>query len=118
MASEQSFAKVGMDRRIVPDQYETFALDLKALEQIFKEGCPHAFQRSGQIQNPCFVHTNPRWQIPRLQLCRSARDAPDLAAKFPDIKTYAGWSEADPTAYMRFGIFPKGFHAMVLSAFL
>ncbi|HEU4632878.1 MAG TPA: zinc-dependent metalloprotease family protein, partial [Flavisolibacter sp.] len=41
---------------------------------------------------------------------------PDLAAKYPDIKSYAGKGLDDPASTIRFDISPLGFHAIILSS--
>ncbi len=40
---------------------------------------------------------------------------PDLAAKYPEIKSYIGKGITDPTAVIRFSISPQGMHSMKLS---
>jgi len=40
---------------------------------------------------------------------------PDLQAKYPNIRSYSGQGIDDPTAFIRFDLTPKGFHAMVRS---
>ncbi|HHM21664.1 MAG TPA: hypothetical protein ENJ20_06530, partial [Bacteroidetes bacterium] len=112
---ESSFAKSDMLRTIVPDKYQTFLLDLQALDIILKKA-PMRFSAQAKSQAPLLALPLADGQFGEFRIIEAPVMHPELAAKYPDIKTYAGWSEKDPTAYARFGISPKGFHAMILSA--
>ena len=50
----------------------------------------------------------------RFRVVESPMLAPELAAAFPDIRTYSGQGLDDPTATTRFGWTEAGFHAVVI----
>ena len=58
----------------------------------------------------------PDGRFSRFRVEESPILAPDLAAAFPDFKSYRGTGLDDPTASTRFGWTDIGFHAAILAA--
>ncbi len=102
------------ERLIVPTAYRTLALDWTALHSLLANA--PAGVAEAEIAGVILSLPLPDGSYGRFQIHQTAVMHPDLAAKFPEIKTYAGIGLDDPTAYARLDTTPKGFHAMILSA--
>ena len=101
------------DRVIVPTAYRTVSLDWTKLNSLLA-ATPDELAQAG-VAEVILSLPLPDGEYGRFQIYRSAVMHPDLAAKFPEIKTYVGIGLDDPTAYARLDTTPKGFHAMILS---
>jgi len=103
------------ERQIIPQKYRTVRLNLAALQaqlaQAPREGASAA--RNAPL---LFSLPLPDGAFGRFQIVEAPIMAPELAAQFPEMKTYAGQGVDDPTATVRFDWTPTGFHAFIISA--
>ena len=113
-ADDAALSQRRLERAIVPDQYKTFALNKTALRTILNRA-PREFSDVARNEEVLLTLPMPDGKFTHFRLIESSVMAPELAAKFPEIKTYVGQGIEDPTATGRISISPSGFRAMILS---
>ncbi|MEZ4956857.1 MAG: M12 family metallo-peptidase [Saprospiraceae bacterium] len=98
----------------MPDNYLIYSLDLDEMRNYLRdapmEGTEEAFNSNLLVKIPLpdgSFETFITWESPILH--------PDLGAKYPTIKTFAGKGVENPSRVVRFGFSLAGFHAIVPS---
>ena len=94
---------------IQPKDYRAVSLDLKSLNNDLKS----SLSKSTDADQITIPFPDGTFQIFRIS--QSNVMAPELAAKFPEIRTYSGIAVDDPASKIYMDITPAGFHAMILS---
>ncbi len=102
------------ERRIQPDRFNAVQVNLDALRGSL--GTAPAEWSEAAEDSPLII-TLPLadGSLGRFSIVESPIMAPELGAKFPEIRTYAGQGIDDPSATVRMDLTPAGFHAMILS---
>ena len=102
------------DRVIVPDRFRALTVDREAigafLAHVPLEGTRAADDRA-LLEIPL-----PGGGFGRFAIVESPVMAVELGARYPEIRTYAGYGLDDPSASVRLDLTPAGFHALILSA--
>ncbi len=93
-------------------QFALVRLDRAAFDGLMRQAPNEGALRSNGV---VFSLPMPDGTFSRFRIAESPMLAPELAADFPEIKTYAGQGIDDPAATTRFGWTARGFHAIVLS---
>lgn len=97
-----------------PDHFITKGINRSALNEALtkvpKENRQNKKQRGELITLPM-----PDGGLQNFEIFETSVMAPELAAKFPEIKTYVGHCLEDPAATVRIDVSPQGFHAQMLS---
>jgi hypothetical protein len=93
----------------------TFALDKDALGQLLASA-PKEFSRAAESSPLTITLPLPDGTLERFRVEESPMMEPELAAQFPQIKTYRGQGIDEPWATTRFDWTPEGLHAIVLSS--
>ena len=100
------------ERLIQPRAARLLRIDADALEQVLAQA-PMEFGNAApsHLQVPLPDGTSAEFLVEETALMH-----PDLAARYPQIRTWVGRGVTDPTATARFDMGPRGFHGMILSA--
>ncbi len=104
----------GGERHIIPDRYRTVSVDLTGLDSLLANA-PRE-NAAGNSPEVVLSLPMPDGTLARFSIQEYSVMAPELAAKFPEIKTYLGQGVDDPTATVRLDRTPAGFHGMILAS--
>jgi len=113
-ASSFSLNSLPSNADIRPDAFIAFDLDHSRLQSLLK-GAPKELNPAAGPSTVLITLPLPDGKSKRFRFVESSVMAPELAAQFPEIKTYVGQGIDDPTATVRFDSIPSGFHAQILS---
>ena len=113
-AGQTEITKASSSTRIQPDAFCAFVLSPGHLEAKLATA-PLEESASALRYAPEIVLPMPDGSGARFTFVESPIMEPELAAKFPEIRTYLGWGIDDPNASVRFDKTPMGFHAQILS---
>lgn len=102
------------ERRIQPQVYQTFTLDINTLRSRLAHA-PMERTEAAENQAPKVEIPLPNGEIVRFSVWESPIMEKGLAERYPGIRIYAGRAVHDPTMTLRFDLTPQGFHAMMFT---
>lgn len=101
--------------RSTPSTFQTFALDMQTFQQNLSQAPVRGIATAPSDLVMSFPTADGKFE--RFKVLEASVLHPDLAAKYPGIKSYAGQGIDDPTATIRFSVSNQlGFHGMILSS--
>jgi len=111
--NESTLTRNVFQNRFKPAAYKLFQLQELSLISELRVA---PSERAVSANSSGFVLSvpNAEGQLENFKVVEAPVMHPDLAAKYPGIKSYAGQGIENPSATIRFDISPEGFHAMIL----
>lgn len=113
-ATTQDASRLGGDRQIQPSEARIIGVNLELIKDRLSEApmwhTPDARLNAITVKLPL-----PNGQDRTFKVVEAPVMDDGLSARFPGMRSFAGYSIEDGTAYARFGYTHKGFHAMILS---
>ncbi|MGJ5642829.1 reprolysin-like metallopeptidase [Formosa sp. S-31] len=111
--SEAGLKSERNNRKVHPESYQIFNLNLKVFKDILN-AVPLSSAKGAQT-GTVIEFPMPDGAFQKFSVTEAPIMQPELAAKFPEIKTYKAVGLDDKTATMRFSITPFGLHVFSLS---
>ncbi|MEP6924230.1 MAG: reprolysin-like metallopeptidase [Pyrinomonadaceae bacterium] len=115
LIDESQLNRDSRERLIVPQFYKTLRLGKQALQTVL-ERTPAEFSFAAKDSETVLTLPLPDGKLGRFRIVESSVMAPELAAKYPEIKSYLGQGIDDLTATARFDLSSQGFRGMILSS--
>ena len=113
--AESAIERNGLERRIKPQRHQTRALDVAAMSALLA-AAPLSWDGLADPKSQTILDIPmPDGASQRFRVTQTPVMAPELQAKYPQIRTYTGIGMDDPGALLKCDLTPWGFHAMVLS---
>ena len=114
--AEPSIEMTGQ-RGCIPEHYRTLRLDREGMRELLATAPQESLNdQSRGNTGLLFTLPMPDGSTTDFRIFETFVMHPELAAKFPEIKTYAGQGVTDAGATIRVDFTPHGFHAMILSS--
>lgn len=101
-------------RYIIPERYRTLSLETAAMRRLLQQA-PNENRTAVRASALVVPLPLPDGRMIRFRLVQNQTLAPELAARFPEIRTYTGLGMEDPSLTATVDMTPAGFHAMIHS---
>ena len=115
IVKESSIAKTNLKRIAIPKIYVSLQLDTNALVQ-FLRSLPTEKTVTNRKATPSIAVPMPDGTTAYFHIWESNVLAPELAAEFPNLKTFTGQGITDPAATIKLDWTEMGLHAQILSS--
>jgi len=104
-----------LKRQIIPTIYRTVKLDVAGIKAQLLEA-PMRFSEAAENGKITISMPMPDGSFKQFLVAESPVMHEDLQSRFPQIRAFTGHGIEDPTAVLKCGFSPKGFHGMIMSA--
>lgn len=101
-------------KQINPQKYKVLKINVTSIKS-FLNKTPLEYTAAAKSASSVLELPMPDGSFEEFTVVESPIMEAELARKFPEIKTYSGYSLKNPATTARLDFTPKGFHAMVLS---